>query len=133
MISVLRLPLKDVIDRLKNKQPIAEEIIGDEKLLFVISPNQLVYLPTKEELQNINQLSPNNIDKYRIYKFVSCTNNQLFFIPSNSAQPIKEKYEFSPLNKMERALTGEMIKETCIPIRIDRLGNIELTILPKYE
>lgn len=127
------LPLKDVIDRLKNKQPIAEEIIGDEKLLFVISPNQLVYLPTKEELQNINQLSPNNIDKYRIYKFVSCTGSTMFFIPCNCAQPIKEKYEFSSLNKMERALTGEMIKETCIPIRIDRLGNIELTFLPKYE
>ena len=125
--------MKDVIDRLKNKQPIAEEIIGDEKLLFVISPNQLVYLPTKEELQNISQLSPNNINKYRIYKFVSCTGSTMFFIPCNCAQPIKEKYEFSSLNKMERALTGEMIKETCIPIRIDRLGNIELTFLPKYE
>lgn len=35
-----------------------------------------------------------------------------------------DKYEFSPLNKMERAITGEMIKETCIPIQTDRLGNI---------
>ena len=32
--------------------------------------------------------------------------------------------EFSALNKMERAITGEMIKEICIPIKVDRLGNI---------
>ena len=25
---------------------------------------------------------------------------------------------------MERAITGEMIKETCIPLKVDRLGNI---------
>ena len=127
------LQLKEIIEKLKNKQPIAEESIGDEKLLFVISPNQLVYLPTKEELQNISQLSPNNIDKNRIYKFVSCTKNRSWFIASNVSQPIVDKVEFTSLNKDERALTGEMIKETCIPIRIDRLGNIELTFLPKYE
>ena len=37
---------------------------------------------------------------------------------------IIDKVEFSALNKMERALTGEMIKEVCIPIKVDRLGNI---------
>ena len=25
---------------------------------------------------------------------------------------------------MQRAITGEMIKEICIPIKVDRLGNI---------
>ena len=35
-----------------------------------------------------------------------------------------DKYEFSSQNKMERALTGEMIKDVCIPIKIDRLGRI---------
>jgi CRISPR-associated endonuclease Csn1 len=34
------------------------------------------------------------------------------------------KEEFSTLNKMERAIDGRMIKETCIKIQIDRLGNI---------
>lgn len=27
---------------------------------------------------------------------------------------------------MEKAITGEMIKEVCIPLRVDRLGNISL-------
>lgn len=30
----------------------------------------------------------------------------------------------SPKSKNERAITGEMIKEICIPIKVDRLGNI---------
>ena len=66
------------------------------------------------------------IDKRRIYKMVSSSGNQCFFILSSVAGTIVDKYEFSPLNKMERALTGEMIKEVCIPITIDRLGNIKL-------
>jgi CRISPR-associated endonuclease Csn1 len=27
-------------------------------------------------------------------------------------------------SKNQRAITGEMIKETCLPLKIDRLGNI---------
>ncbi|MGL6022189.1 MAG: hypothetical protein ACRC0A_03685 [Chitinophagaceae bacterium] len=37
---------------------------------------------------------------------------------------IKDKFEFSSRNKMEKSVTGEMIKEICIPIKVDRLGNI---------
>ena len=39
-------------------------------------------------------------------------------------QQIVDKYEFSPLNKMERAISNEMIKEICIPVKVVRLGNI---------
>ena len=48
----------------------------------------------------------------------------VFFTKENVANSIVNKYEFSSANKMERALTGEMIKEVCIPIKVDRLGNI---------
>ena len=68
----------------------------------------------------------NPIDKNRIYKMVSSTTSACFFIKNNIANCIVDKYEFSPLNKMERSVTGEMIKETCIPINVDRLGNIKL-------
>ena len=30
----------------------------------------------------------------------------------------------SQASKSPRAITGEMIKETCIPIKVDRLGNV---------
>ena len=44
----------------------------------------------------------------------------------NVASAIVDKYEFSSLNKMERAVTGEMIKEICLPLDVDRLGNVHL-------
>ena len=55
---------------------------------------------------------------------VSSSGNQCFFIKGNVANAIIDKNEFSALNKMERAITGEMIKEVCIPLKVDRLGNI---------
>ena len=64
------------------------------------------------------------IDKERVYKMVSSNKFQAFFINERVASAIQDKFEFSPLNKMERAITGEMIKETCIPLKVDRLGNI---------
>ena len=89
---------------------------------FVLSPNDLVYLPTSEDIVNGHITQP--IDKSRIYKMVSSSGSQFFFIKHNIANIIVDKYEFSPLNKMERAISNEMIKEICIPVKVDRLGNI---------
>ena len=93
---------------------------SDVKLLFILSPNDLVYLPTREELKEGIKM----IDIKRIYKMVSSSGNQCFFIGDKVAKSIVDKVEFTSLNKAERAITGEMIKETCIPIKVDRLGNI---------
>lgn len=114
-------------ERLRNKTPKEElqkyqklYIPEDSKLLFVLSPNDLIYVPSNEELKNgIKQ-----IDYNRIYKAVSFNKKQCFCILNNVATPIVNKVEFSSSNKMEKAITGEMIKETCIPIKVDRLGNI---------
>lgn len=48
----------------------------------------------------------------------------MLFIKHIVANVLVDKFEFSPLNKMERALTGEMIKMICMPIKVDRLGNV---------
>ena len=96
------------------------EIPSDARLLFILTPNDLVYVPTHEEIANgIIQ-----IDKKRIYKTVSFNKKQCFCINSSVSTPIINKVEYTPSNKMERAITGEMIKETCIPVKVDRLGNI---------
>ena len=116
------IPLNVVIDRQKQGLSSAPEDENGNMPKFVLSPNDLVYVPTKEELQNERINEP--LDKRCIYKMVSCTGNQCFFIQSCAANSIWDKYEFSALNKMERAITGEMIKEICIPIKVDRLGNI---------
>lgn len=98
----------------------------DCKLRYIISPNDLVYVPTKEE--QTNDLNANRIDKSRIYKMVSCSGNQCFFIQANVSGMIVDKCEFSPLNKQEQSITKEMIKKVCIPLKIDRLGNITLEL-----
>lgn len=98
-------------------------VTSETKLLFILSPNDLVYLPTKEEIRN----GISTIDRKRIYKFVSCTGNEGHFIPEIIATPIVQTTELGSNNKAQKAWTGEMIKETCLPIKVDRLGNnIEL-------
>ena len=92
------------------------------KLMFQLSPNDLVYVPTAEELESGHINVP--LDTSRVYKTVSFTEAQSFFVPVDVAKSIIDKFEFSALNKMERAVTGEMIKEICVPVKVDRLGNI---------
>lgn len=108
---------KEKIDSLLKEKEMAPT---DARLLFMLSPNDLVYLPTEEQIKN----GIDAIDRTRIYKFVSGSGPQAFFILYCVANTIVNKVEYSPLNKMERAITGEMIKETCIPLKVDRLGNI---------
>ena len=120
--SYATIPLNIVIDRQKHGLPPAPEDENGNPPKFVLSPNDLVYVPTEEEIQNGNITYP--LNKTRIYKMVSCTGNQCFFIQFHVSNMVIDKYEYSALNKMERAITGEMIKEICIPIQVDRLGNI---------
>lgn len=129
--SYLTIPLNVMIDCQKKhgsqwrsniESYLKENKLVDETvtLLFILSPNDLVYLPTKEELEK----GIKEVDKKRIYKMVSSSGNQCFFIDEKAAKSIVDKVEFSSLNKAERAITGEMIKEVCTPLTVDRLGNI---------
>lgn len=114
------IPLNIVIERLKlGLQPVPADD-NDNEPKFVLSPNDLVYVPTKEEIENNHY----QLNADRLYKMVSSGGYQCFFIKHNVASSIIDKVEFSSQNKMERAITGEMIKEVCIPVKIDRLGNI---------
>ena len=92
----------------------------DAKLLFILSPNDLVYLPKREELKE----GIHKIDKSRIYKLVSFTGSRLYAIPFSVAIVIVDKMEFTQLNKVEFNDDKSSIKEICVPIKVDRLGNI---------
>ena len=129
--SYLTIPLNVMIDCQKkfgskwqaNIETYLKEckLVSDEvKLLFILSPNDLVYLPTKEELKD----GIKAVDKKRIYKMVSCTGNEGHFAPARIANPILQTTELGSNNKAQRAWTGEMLKETCMPLKVDRLGNI---------
>ena len=116
------IPLNIVIERLKQGLPPVPADNNGNEPKFVLSPNDLVYVPTEEEKEN--EGSHNSLNVERLYKMVSSSGNQCFYIKANVASSIIDKVEFSSLNKMERAITGEMIKEVCIPVKVDRLGNI---------
>ena len=64
------------------------------------------------------------VNKYRLYKIVSFTGNRLYAIPYTIAKSIVDKVEYSQLNKIEFTDNKESIKEICVPIKVDRLGNI---------
>lgn len=118
------IPLNEVIERQKQGLSVVEL---KETTDFYLCPNDLVYVPSEDELQNSSRIDFKSIKKdqsERIYKVVSFSGNQLFFIRQDIATSIVNKAEFSTLNKMERAVDGSMIKETCIKLKVDRLGNI---------
>lgn len=118
------IPLNIVIERQKQGLSSVPEV--DEKgnhLLFHLSPNELVYVPTEEEMENVNAIDfSKSITKHLngLYKVVSFTGKRLYVIPSNVATTIVDKIEYSQLNKIE--LTKE--KEICIKLKSDRLGNV---------
>lgn len=118
------VPLNIVIERQKQGLDVVD-LKGDKD--FYLSPNDLVYLPSGDELENSNNIDFENLSKQKkqnIYKVVSFSGNQLFFIRQDVATSVVNKAEFSTLNKMERAIDGLMIKETCLKLKTDRLGNI---------
>ena len=93
-------------------EKVAEEIKEDgRRLLFILSPNDLVYLPDSESRNSI-------------YKMVSCTGNRVFFIPETWATVINNGYELGSLNKIEMSLEELNIKQRCEKIEVDRLGRI---------
>lgn len=122
--SYSSVPLNVSIGRLKRRLPPAPEDAGGVPPRFVLSPGDLVYVPTPEEREGGQIRQP--LDGNRIYRMVSCTGNECYFVPAAVAKAIVDKVESEKQNKMGRALTGEMIKEICIPLAVDRLGNVRL-------
>ncbi len=128
------IPLNEVIEHQKQvahlpKNERTDVPISNTKgqFLFSLSPNDLVYIPTEEEMDNSNSFNFKNLSKEqvsRIYKAVSSSTYQCFFIQNNITTSIKNKFEFSSLNKMEKSINGIMIKDVCWKLEIDKLGNI---------
>jgi CRISPR-associated endonuclease Csn1 len=122
------IPLNIVIERLKQGlSEVPETNAKGDNLFDYLSPNDLVYVPSTEEKLNANSIELNNLNKeqvQRIYKMVSSSGTQAFFVKSEVATSIVIKMEYSALNKMEKTINGVMIKECCIKLKIDRLGNI---------
>jgi CRISPR-associated endonuclease Csn1 len=126
------IPFNEIIER--QKQGLSSALETDEngnRLLFTLSPNDLVYIPTEDEKENLTTINFNNLSKeqiQRVYKSVSFTGNRLYAIPNNIATSIVDKMEFTLLNKLEFTLDKESIKEFCLKLEVDRLGKIKKII-----
>jgi CRISPR-associated endonuclease Csn1 len=88
---------------------------------FTISVGDLVYMPSESHNINFDSQKTNTMSLYRM---VSTSGKQCYFIPNSISSIIKENVEFGSPNKTERALDGRMIKEFCFPVGVDRIGRI---------
>lgn len=124
--SFLTIPLNVMIDCQKKfakdwrnnieKYFKEQELISEDcQLIFILSPNDLVYLPSNNST---------GIDKSRIYKIVSFTGNRLYAISNSVSKSIVDKMEYTQLNKLEFTDDKVSFKEICVPLSVDRLGNI---------
>lgn len=141
------IPLNIVIERLKqgDKEVPSTKTIKEKgevrelKLLFYLSPNDLVYILTKEEKENISYINFNNLNKEQMKRLwvVNDFSSTIYFRPNFFSKSIAPKEIDLYLNKEKGKLQGsfdyktasfegEQIKDVCIKLKIDRLGNIIL-------
>jgi CRISPR-associated endonuclease Csn1 len=138
------IPFNEVIER--QKQGLSSALETDEngnRLLFTISPNDLVYIPSEDERENLTIINCSKLSKEqieRIYKFVSCTTGEGHFVSNNYSKEIISN-ENGSNNKNERMLEFNnsntiydekekpiMIKSVCWKLEVDRLGKIKRII-----
>lgn len=123
------IPIVEIIKRIKkNQSPVPERDKYGNDLLFYLNPNDMVYVPTEKEIENnllIDFEKLKGMDYDRIYKFVSCTENEGHFVPFYYSSPII-KNEMGTNNKSQNTIDGKFqIKSCCVKLTVDRLGNIE--------
>lgn len=128
------IPLNEVIEHQKQvaNLPKAERTPifikpSEGMFLFVLSPYDLVYVPTEEETEHPHLVDFSSLSKEqvtRIYRMISTTQNKLECVPGNYASPIIDK-EMGANNKSQNTTDGIVqIKSCCWKLEVDRLGNI---------
>jgi CRISPR-associated endonuclease Csn1 len=144
--------LKEILNNLKNGEnpcPGSHPDFPEYYWSFNLCANDLVYLPTQDEIENNIPINIDSIDKSRIYKFTDGSGTTLNFVPVNTAsllyglskkdaEKLKKEHsleyedilqnEFglgSPQSKNQNSIDGIQIKKYCIKLNIDRLGNIK--------
>ena len=132
------IPLNVVIERQKQGLSSVPDYNGKgDKLKFSLSPYDLVYVPTKEERQNIGNIDFSNLTPAQIKRIfvVNDFSETCYFTPNSFAKAIARKevdLRYDPTQKKlvgsfddkTASLDGEQIKEICLKINVDRLGNI---------
>ena len=122
----------DVIQRKFNNEPIIDE--KEDNKTIILQTNDLVYVPTQEERKTkiIDWNNKKHIAE-RLYRVNDFSKTDIYFKPNTFAKAIKSKELHTSFDdKCSRVINFEqpdveevLIKETCIKVEIDRLGNIK--------
>jgi CRISPR-associated endonuclease Csn1 len=133
-----KISLRETIDSaVEEKELVPTYNKNGNKLLFSLSPNDLVYVPTQDEIKNqitIDFLNLSQNQKRRIFS-VNDFSKAIYFTPVNISNSIISKEVDLNFDRRNDKLTGsfdtktasfegKQIKEVCIKLNIDRLGNI---------
>jgi CRISPR-associated endonuclease Csn1 len=131
------IPLRESIEIEKRKIIDKVEKI-EEGDIIILSPNDLVYIPTKQEQENLVLLDFKNLSKEqisRIYLVNDFSGSAIYFVPYHVSSAIIPKEIDLNKNETKGKLTGSFdiktasfegvqIKDVCIKLKVDRLGNI---------
>lgn len=132
--------LKDEFKEATDKKNFSKEQVyknhfqvkNKAKLLFTLKQGDPVYMPSNGEEVVVDADSPLYEDFWKdtearsnnIHYVTKYSGNQIYFINHNVANPIIKGKEFGSQDAYEKV--GDLsIKEHCIKLNIDRLGNIK--------
>jgi CRISPR-associated endonuclease Csn1 len=138
--EMFSLSTHKVLERIRNGMPIAEKREGYRTI--ILSPNDLVYVPTEAEWERIKAGETNVIDwnnkkiiGQRVYRMVKSTGKQCYFIRANISRLIIPYDASRKIGELESQNCSEytmderiVIKQCGIKIEVDRLGNIKPAI-----
>jgi len=124
----------DTIERLAKGLPIHD--VKPDSQYIILSPGDLVYVPTEEEKNNKIDWNNKKALAERIYVMKSTQTSAAYFLPASVSlliqpyDPKLKKGEFESMNKSEKTIDRlQVIKENFIKLKVDRLGNISPHIL----
>ena len=131
-----KISLRTAISRITKNENIVPEFNkkGDE-LLLVLSPNDIIYLPTIEEFKNPNLLSISKLNKKRFFT-VNDFSKAIYFSPVNVSSSIISKEIDMNYDEKKDKITGSFdtktasfdgvqIKDFCWKVETNRLGEIK--------
>ena len=106
----------------------------------LLSPLDLIYIPTEEEVDMPHLIDLSKLDKYqreRLYNVNDFSGVTAYFSQNSFAKNIYPKEMDLSWNEKKQKLSGSFdaktasfnkksIKDICIKLKVDRLGNISL-------
>lgn len=133
-------------DKSKRVNPLPDKIYDGKQneynWIFTLSPLDLVYVPTEEEIENPALVRLGNLNdeqKTRVYTLNNYTGSDVYFSPVCHAKAIYEKEVDLKFDTKSKKLKGSFndkttseiwknetvqIKNICWKLKVDRLGNI---------